>query len=191
MGFFKRMLGDESDLINELCDHLRQIGLNATVLESQSVGTQTFGGLGTVKIEGRNIEYVQVTKHTQTHPGSKGRSTTSVHYNYHYGLMANVDTSLGDKLKAEAKPIRKSFFNRTIVDYKWEGGDLAQLLNADMDLKKILIEEGIDNLWTNPSENFQYVWISRRGERKEFPTQKTFEAYDRIAQHIREIVGER
>ena len=187
MSFFKRVLGDESDLINEFCDHLKQIGLNASVLESQRIGTPTFGGLGTVKIDGRNIEYVLVTRHDVTHSTQRG-AHTSHFYEYAYGLKASA-AGLEDKLKANAKPIRKSFFNRTIIDYTWEGGELTKLLNADTDLKRMLIEEGIDHLWTNSSKSLQYVWINRRGERKEFPSPKAFEAYDRIAQHIRSILG--
>ena len=190
MGFLKRMLGDESDLINELCSHLKKIGLNASILESQSVGTQTFGGLGTVKIEGQNIEYVLVTKHTYPKRTPKGKASTGSYYRYGYGRKGSVE-GLQDKLEARAKPIRKSFFNRTIVDYTWEGGELTKLLNADMDLKRMLIEEGINNLWTNASKNLQYVWITRQGDRKEFPTQKTFETYNRIMQNILTLASAR
>lgn len=189
MSFFKRMLGDESDLISELCTHLKQLGLNAAVLEPESAEAKILGGLGNVVIEGRNIELVQVTKHTQTHSAGRGRTTVTHYYLYHYGAKANVDYGLENKLRIEAKPIRKSFFNRTIVDYKWEGGELAQLLNADSELKNFLIQEGIENLWTNTGKNREYFWVTRRGDRKEFPTQKAFEAYDRIMHHARSILG--
>lgn len=193
MSFFKRILGDESDLINELCDHLRQIGLNVNILNPESTEGKLLGGIGNVIIEGRNIELVQVSRHTTSHPGPRGQTRTHHYYLYHYGVRANVDYGLEDKLKTDAKPIRKSFFNRTIIDYKWEGApharELVELLNADSELKNILIKEGIDNLWTSPSKNLQYVWITRRGDRKEFPTQSAFEAYDRIMQHMRSILG--
>ncbi len=185
--FLRRVLGDESDLVRELCDHLRQLGLKATVLEPETAEAKILGGLGNVIIEGRNIELVQVTKHTQTHSAGRGRTTVSHYYLYHYGVKANVDSSLENKLRTEAKPIRKSFFNRTIVDYKWEGGELAQFLTADMELKNMLVEEGIDHLWTNTGKSREYFWVNRRGDRKEFPTQKAFEAYDRIVQHARSI----
>lgn len=187
MGFFKRILGDESDLINELCNHLRQIGVNAIILDPESVEAKAFGGLGNIKIEGRNIEFVQVTKHTHAISAPKGKSSTYTYYLYHYGIKANAE-GIENKLNSEAKPIQKGFFSREIVDYKWEGGELAQLLNSDINLKNTLIKEQIDRLWTGPSKNLQYVWITRRGERKEFPTRETFEAYNRIMQHIQNII---
>jgi hypothetical protein len=51
----------EDELINELCERLRQIGINATVVASGSpedVGGLVTFALGSVKVEGRNLDFV-------------------------------------------------------------------------------------------------------------------------------------
>jgi len=53
------------EMLNELCEHLRQIGVNGTVHVAESMA-ETMGGMlvggvaGYVTIEGRNIDLVQV-----------------------------------------------------------------------------------------------------------------------------------
>jgi len=198
----------ETGLINELCEHLRSIGINATLLESGS--SEAIGGtlvLGNVKVEGRNLDLIQVERQ----PGGGSRFV----YQYHYVVRANVE-GLEDKLKADAKPVTKGLFSKEVVDLKWEGKELAQLLNTDSDLKSMLLKEGLDKVVVRPDKKHQCVMITHppkiprqvsvsigglpsipvRGGgltagRKEFPTLEEFDAYDRIAKHIRSIAGVR
>jgi len=58
---------------------------------------------------------------------------------------ANVK-GLEGKLEAEVKPIKKGLLSREVVDFQWEGGYLAQLLNADADLRNMLLREGLNQL---------------------------------------------
>jgi len=241
------------ELMNELCDHLQQIGVNATV---QSVTGTTMGGVfpgsadfylslsgmlvgnvvGRVKVEDRNIDSVQVET---VHPGGwvigdeSNRVPFNV-FNYHYVVQANVE-GLENRLNAEVKPITKGFLSKEVVDFRWEGGQLAQRLNADSELRDMLLKEGLDKLPNievrphqkprnvpgigKPPQDFleaqasfkQCVRITKRPkipsnsearqmfevpgipvwERKvgvELPTQETFETYERIAQHIHNIM---
>jgi hypothetical protein len=212
----------EDDLINELCEHLRQIGINATVVESGS--PETIGGLvafalGCVKVEGRNLDLVQVERTSvaasqpKLQPGQAGYTEKvgqgSTLYDYHYVVRAKV-AGLESKLEAELKPTekRKGLFGKEVVGYQWEGGDLAQRLNSDSDLKNMLLKEGIYRLWISPEKKQQCVRITpmTRPEtvtrfdfghhpvivgRKAFPTREAFEVYDKIAQHIRSIASAR
>lgn len=95
--------------------------------------------------------------------------------------------------------------NREIPDCRWEGGELAQLLNADLDLTQILYDEGIDRLEIRADIGHRCVriehwhWkvytsrdmgpsdVSSIG-RKQFPTREAFEAYERIAFAIRSVI---
>jgi hypothetical protein len=218
----------EDALINELCEHLRQMGINATVVESESpeaIGRLVTFALGNVKVEGRNLDLVQVGKISATardkedggygersgqklQPGESGytreRGQGSIKYDYHYVVRAKV-ASLERKLKAEFKPIekRKGFFGKEVVGFQWEGGDLAQRLNSDADLKNMLLKEKIQRLLIKPEKEHQCVRITppTGGEtfsfdfgrhpailgRKAFPTREAFDIYDRIAHHIRSI----
>ena len=229
------------ELMNELFDHLRQIGVNGTVHVAESV-PETKGGMlvgsvvGRVKIENRNIDSVQVET---VHPGGwvigdeSNRVPFNV-FNYHYVVQANVE-GLENRLNAEVKPITKGFLSKEVVDFRWEGGELAQRLNADSELRNMLLREGLDKLPNievrphqkprnvpgigRPPQDFleaqasfkQCVRITKRPkipsnseahqmfvvpgipvwERKvgaELPTQETFETYERIAQHIHNIM---
>jgi hypothetical protein len=211
----------EDELINELFNHLRQIGVEATEVASGS--PEATGGLcsfplGCVKVEGRNIDLVQVERESlratqpNLQPGEKSytreRAQGSLRYDYHYLVRANV-ASLENKLKAELKPIekRKGLFGKEIVGYQWEGGELAQRLNSDSDLKNMLLKGSIHRLSVVPEKEKQCVRITPLSGpetldfnfglhpiilgRRMFPTRETFGIYDKIAQHIRGLAGPR
>ena len=212
----------EDELINELCEHLRQIGINATVVESGSpedIGGLVTFALGSVKVEGRNLDLVQVERisvaalQPKLQPGQPGYTREigqgSTQYDYHYVVRAKV-AGLESKLKAEFKPIekRKGLFGKEVVGFQWEGGYLAQLLNDDSDLKNMLLKEGLHRLFIKPEKEHQCVRITPPTGpvaaydfdfdlhpsilgRKAFPTREAFEVYDRIAQHIRSIASAR
>lgn len=179
-------------LIEEFCEHLRQIGVNASVLEFEN--PEPLKGLGYIKIEGRNVDLADYSKQS-VRSGSSAHSGSKTFYQSNYYLYLNMK-GLEDKLKAEAKPVKKSFFSSEIVDCRWEGGELAQQLNADSDLKSAMIKEELGRIRIRlPSEvarpsiqNLQFVWIQgKQTKEKMFPTLGAFEAYDRIAQHVRSI----
>jgi hypothetical protein len=80
-------------------------------------------------------------------------------------------------------------------------------LNADSELKNMLLGLGAPHLMVIPNKKDQYVGITpivssisivisgipvkydMTVGRKAFPTREAFEAYDRIAQHIRKILS--
>jgi hypothetical protein len=236
MSFFKKMRREfeEVGLINELCEHLRQIGVEATVLDVKSpeaihhtptmhiiYSMKNIPPLGCVKVEGRNIDLVEVCRffggRTSTvsfggsasaggFGGSAGGRGPLLTYMYNYVVKANVG-NLEDKLKAKADRITKGLLDREIIDYKWLGGELAQLLNADSELKNMLLGFGSPKLMVVPNKKLQYVEITPIVSsttiviggipvknnmivgRRAFPTREAFEAYDRIAQHIRSILS--
>jgi len=211
---FKEVYKGEG-LMNDFCEHLRQIGINATLLESgspETIPSLVRFALGSVKVEDRNIDFIQVNR-TSTGGGEDSGPSRLMHL-YHYLVRANVE-ALEDKLKAKLKPIKKGFLSKEVVDFKWEGGELAQMLNADSDLKNKMLKEWLNPLVRpiveiKPHKKHRCVWIMQTTERpvslgpsllmsgaqglreigrKTFPTREDFEIYDRIAQHIRSITS--
>lgn len=211
----------EDELINELCERLRKIGINATVVESGSpedIGGLVTFALGNVKVEGRNLDLIQVGKISvsasdpKLQPGESGytrkRGQGSIRYDYHYVVRAKV-AGLESKLEAEFKPIekRKGLFGKEVVGFQWKGGELAQRLNSDSDLKNMLLKEGLHRLLIKPEKEHQCVRITPPTGpetfsfdfghhaailgRKAFPTREAFEIYDKIAHHIRSIASAR
>jgi hypothetical protein len=234
MGFIKKILGefketaiqiiDDSEelereqLMGELCEHLQQIGVKGTLLDPSSPEGFRFPPfvLGCVKIEGRNVDVILV-------------QSTNIWYNYYYVVRADVDGLEGklradfrsdwrDRccLKRDFKLVDESLITQEVSGAHWEGGELAQLLNADSDLAYTLYSEGLDRLEIRPDRGRRCVKIlhphqrrkvySKRdmgpgdieytvGDesrftigRKQFPTREAFEAYDRGAYSIKKVV---
>ncbi len=101
--------------MNELCNHLQGIGVKATLLQPgsyEAVGPRKVGifasgyVLGCVKIEGRNLDQIQVERNISSPPsGSQlsSRAQGRLVYQYHYVVKGNVN-GLECKLKAELTP---------------------------------------------------------------------------------------
>ena len=112
-----------------------------------------------------------------------------------------------DRLKAELKAVRKSFLRREVVDFRWEGKELAKTLNSDASLKNLLypadrlalLNKGLIRLSSVeinivPYRKHQCIRMSQKGgtfhpPADAFPTVETFDAFDRIAQHIRSVAN--
>ena len=211
----------EDALINELFSHLQQIGVAVTEVASES--PEAIGGLasfplGCVKVEGRNIDLVQVERESlgatqpNLQPGEKSytreRAQGILRYDYHYLVRAKV-AGIENELKAELKPIekRKGLFGKEIVGYQWEGGELAKRLNSDVELKDMLLKGNLHRLSVVPEKEHNCVRITPPSGpetidfnfgshplilgRKMFPTRETFGIYDKVAQHVRGLAGPR
>jgi len=80
-----------------------------------------------------------------------------------YVVQAKVD-GLEDRLKAELKTLRKSFLRREVVDFRWKGRELAQVLNSDANLRDTLCHMDIPrylnaSLQIKPDKKHQRVRI--------------------------------
>ena len=198
----------DEGLIRGLTEHLRQIGLDATLLPTESpetVGPTWKKGplasgrsLGCIRIRNRNLHLVQIE-------GQEDYDAGRLTYLYHYIVRADVE-GLEHAIKTEIKPITKGFLNKKTIDFKWEGDGLARRLNLDSQLRNLLLKNGLDHLPTigvaadkvnkcvritrTPIPKWSTGPLKRTGatvllavERK-FPTREEFEAYDRIAHHV-------
>jgi len=142
------------ELLNELCERLRDVGVNATVFHVSGSTIEAMEGMligsvfGCVKVEDRNIDLVQLERvergGTGDSEGGGPFQPLGVYY-YHYVVQTNVE-GLEGKLEAEVKPVTKGFLSKEVVDFSWEGGELAQRLNADSELRNMLLREGLDKL---------------------------------------------
>jgi len=209
--FEKPALAMYEGLLNELCYRLRQIGVNGTAHLSGSMMESMSGSLvgavaGYVKIGGRNIDIVQVEIE------QAGDDNPYMRYYYHYVVLANVE-GLEKRLQVKVKPNRKDFLSREIVSYRWEGGELAQRLNGDPELRSMLLREGLNQLPDievrahgkprripmigKPPQAFLDAQAAFKpcvritNTRAELPTREAFEIYDRIAQHIHSVIASR
>jgi len=120
-----------------------------------------------------------------------------------YVVQAKVN-GLEDRLKTKLKVVRKGFLRGEVVDFKWKGRELAQVLNGDANLRDTLYRikhripfTGLSAyLEIKPDKKHQRVRIRPIPTEgwapvSAFPTVETFEAFDRIAHHIRSIANVR
>jgi len=201
----------DEGLVGRLREHLRQMDLDATLLpptSPEAVGPILTKGplssgrsLGCIKIRNRNLDLVQIE-------GPEDMDVGRLTYLYHFIVRVNFE-GLEHALKTEIKPITKGFLSKKTIDFKWEGGELARRLNLDSQLKGLLLKNGLDQLptvevtvdkankcvritktpvpkWSTGPRNRGGPTVLLAVGRK-FPTREEFEAYDRIAHHIRSM----
>ena len=96
-------------LSNELRQHLKSLGLDATIMDLEAVSNPIAG----VRVEGRNISRVEIWKTWVTVGKGKRRE------NYIYSYVVDTDTDgLENELVVDIEPIKKGF-PKKIVDFNW------------------------------------------------------------------------
>jgi hypothetical protein len=93
---------------------------------------------------------------------------------------------------AKCTPITKGHFkNKRVVDVKWIGGRIAELLSSDKDLnerlKLILLAEG--EIRIDPIDDLIRIYGKWKHEDDLILDRKVLEIVDRIAYHIKELNG--
>jgi hypothetical protein len=139
----------------------------------------------------------------QGYPESREKSAAS-NYHYLYAVLMNI-RRLERKLSAELKSPnywKLDLNEKRIVDFQWDGGELARVLNADLELKQLLLNNGLDKLVIRPDREHQCVriihmpgqWsdiaigsVKIKVGREVLPDSEAFKAYNRIAEDIRSI----
>jgi len=198
----EKMKKVEEGYVDAWCKHLRLLGLDATKIVCLKKMEQRieFRGvervLGSIRLTNRNIDSVELTEFEYYEYDPSSWSATELRCNYL--IHARVE-GLESKLEARLKPItiRRGFLKREIVDVRWEGRELANMLNNDANLRDTLNRmknTAFVRLEIKPYTKHQCIRIRQKGPRVPeiaFPTVEAFEAYDRIAQHISNITGAR
>ena len=93
---------------------------------------------------------------------------------------------------AKCTPITKGHFkNKRVVEVKWTGGRIAELLSSDKDLnerlKLILLAEG--EIRIDPVDDLVRIYGKWKHEDDLEFNPKMFDAVDRIALHIQRLKG--
>lgn len=113
------------------------------------------------------------------------------YYQIHYIITDTVFPN-PESLLAKCKPINKGHFgNKRVVDVKWWGGRLAEILQADAELKEmlkdVLQKEG--EIRIDPLEDHVRIYGKWKHEDDLEFNPKMFDAVDRIASHIQRLKG--
>jgi len=186
-------------LTGNLVAHLNQIGVEATEIKPDSPeaikrSVVAFSNdpldappWGVIRVEGRSIEFVEpVAMNVPGGGGGEGkRRADALNVTIRYLLRARV----GDEADFSAAS-----------GAAWEGGRLADALNADDELNRMLEGLGQPRIRVRGHKADSYVSISPLGRGslsggsvvktfglRDFPSAEEFAAYDRIAGHVKSM----
>ncbi|KFM15170.1 hypothetical protein AAA799O18_00189 [Marine Group I thaumarchaeote SCGC AAA799-O18] len=81
------------------------------------------------------------------------------------------------------------FGSKKITGVSWEGGELAEQLNADSSLNKKLIKQSVDDatIFVDPTNNGIRIYGKWKNSHDFRITKELFEIYDKIAGYIKKL----
>jgi len=163
---YEEVGGDE--LMDALSQHLREIGVNATLLDrwnaERVIAAALRGGypLGYVKVDEKNFDFIQVSYFIDPGVERGGPPHTIV---FVYSYMVQLDAyNVRSELKAYFRAIerRKGFFTKEVenLGFQWEGGQLAEVLSKDAEMNKKILDLKLERLEIRPEKVYlpSYVW---------------------------------
>lgn len=169
-----------TEAVDKLCTHLTGLGVNACVLpknSSEIIPVESFLGatigrppFGTIKLEGKNIDLIEVCeKQEKKSSATLGVGGIGIGFdksdndNIRERYIIRTDVGLGKDLKAELKPKEKGFMNKEIVGYEWKGGKLAKTLGDDSALMQ-MIADSFTKALINVDFNQKHSYVSIIGD---------------------------
>ena len=168
--------------VEELLHHLTGIGVKASLVEKGAapgkVGVGRASGQrseGVIRIEGRNIEYINVIS-----------VTSQYGVRYFLDCLVVSPSWSGKKKRKKTRMVRKKSSGvwGKVVDIEWKGDDyLSRELNLDYWLKdKLLQAELKGSIWIFPEPKYEYARVRTSYL---LPSADLLEAIDIIARHIK------
>ncbi len=184
---------EAAKITESLFSHLKQIGLDVTVESKEPKELlDKYFILSSIRVANKNIDLIELEWQRTELDTDYGSSHTD-YYQCTYVMQITLESIImQQKLLARAKPVKEHFFSRQIINLVWEGKELAQTLNKDINLTAGLIfQHHIHRVQIIPHTQFIEIRQNYRysSPNLAFPTLETFEAYNRIGGHIRSIAA--
>ena len=81
------------------------------------------------------------------------------------------------------------FGSKKITDVTWDGGELAEQLNADSSLNKMITKQSINDaiIFVDPTDNGIRIYGKWKNSHDFSVTKELFEIYDKIAGYIKKL----
>ena len=81
------------------------------------------------------------------------------------------------------------FGSKKITDVTWDGGELAEQLNADLSLNKMIRKQSINDatIFVDPTDNGIRIYGKWKNSYDFSVTKELFEIYDKIAGYIKKL----
>ena len=214
-------------LSNEIIEAFKSLELNPISIHADKIGsywdeelsqnaTRYFFKVDLVPMrQNSNIDAIEYTSGLKCiYPD--GCDDSDIFDDYGHGFVYIVERDIGDAqddFKAETKIFWKGRIFKKPIDFRWVGGQIADTLNQDIELKKSLYDEvgvtipqkfdnvkkrsfwKVGNIQIKPEEDIVKIyapeiwWIAGSNPPvSTFPTLGVIRTYDKIAKYIREQV---
>ena len=110
-------------------------------------------------------------------------------YQAHFIVRKDTDENPQDYLARTALETSGRFAARTVVSAGWDGGRLADILNADEELNGMISELSPEDASITVEPTDGAVRIHGKWQRKDNLgiTEERYRIYDRIAGHVRDL----
>jgi len=104
-------------------------------------------------------------------------------------FIVRKDLAEDDKgFVAETKLATKGFFgSKKLINVEWVGGSIADILNNDSDLTKMILKQSVKDaqIRIDPTKNGVRIYGKWKNENEFGISKEQFAIYDKIASHIK------
>lgn len=113
---------------------------------------------------------------------------TQDRYQAHFIVRKNVQNAI-DYTARTILSTKGHFGSKKVVGVKWSGGKLAELLNSDASLSKIITKQSVKDatIFVDPADNGIRIYGKWKNSFEFGITKEMFEIYDKIASHIKTV----
>lgn len=206
------MFGIPKEVFSDLIGHYNSLGISARLVEKDE--PEAVDGETTIRISGRKFDAVFLKFAGGSMAGGGGFSIgpsiskqvkkTSPKLDFNHIMMGMQGKSEED-LKAEMEEEKTGLITKKLVNIKWKGGRLANVLNNDAELKKKILDSQTTSFRVEPDMKNSCVKIVHQKEiqltyefggvfiktaktsAKNFPPITTIDIVDRIAEHVKSL----
>jgi hypothetical protein len=138
----EKMAMERRKLLETVLDYLRSVGANAHL--SEEATADVYGNTinePVIRITGRNIDNIRVTSADYLGCGMPD-NISRFHYEISLGkkLDSEMVRQIGTRIEYERGNKTLGLFGGEITGIHWTGGKLADLLNGDKDIYKVLLD---------------------------------------------------
>lgn len=111
-------------------------------------------------------------------------------YQAHFIVRIGNPLNFDDFIARTKLTTKGHFSSKKVADVKWIGGELAQNLNSDPDLKNMILKlPYVDALiWVEPTKKGIRIHGKWKSSQNLAVTREMFDVYDKIASHIKKLL---
>ena len=200
---------ERQQLLNTITKYIGSLGVDALLVEESS--TDNFGGTINelvIRLKGKSIDRIRLNSMDYI---SCGVLSSVSRFHYEVFLDKKLTRNYTRQIRAKTKSIKEKktlgLFGGKVIDINWVGQDLAELLNHDSEISKVLLDctkalgnpefqirakspstvEILGPRFVEPQRIMDLLAVGKMGQFEECIFE--FNICERIAKHVRELAS--